>query len=75
MLAISIVTVIIVMILLLVLVVPRIPSVPLSSLPPSPDTRQQILRMERNFKVLVSTSIVAMGIVFGAFPCTRFLRN
>ena len=72
---ISLIAISVAVLLLLFIVVPRIPATPPSQLPSKPKSRSEIVRTERNFRLLIAAAIVISGAAVASVPCRRFLRR
>ncbi|MDA0989759.1 MAG: hypothetical protein O3A51_03310 [Verrucomicrobia bacterium] len=73
--SIALITIVIVAAALLVILLPRLPTTPISKLPADPKQRSHVLRIERNFKLLVSFAVILSGVAVSSVPSRRFMRH
>jgi len=62
-------------VLMFALILPRLPSTPPEKLPQDPTPREQIVKQEKGFKVLVSSAILLIGATVAFFPLRKFMRS
>jgi magnesium-transporting ATPase (P-type) len=62
-------------VLMYVLIIPQLPSTPPEKLPQEPGPREQIVKQEQGFKILVSSAIFLIGGAVAFFPLRKFLKR
>lgn len=62
-------------ILCIALLQPHLPRSDVAKLPPDPAIRERMLRVEGNFRVYVSMSVLLAGVALASIPAIRFFKR
>jgi hypothetical protein len=62
-------------VLIIALLQPHLPRSDVAKLPPDPARRERTLRVESNFRVYVSMSVLLAGVALASIPAIRFFKR
>ena len=62
-------------VLIIALLQPHLPRSDVAKLPPNPAIRERTLRVESNFRVYVSMSVLLAGVALASIPAIRFFKH